>query len=59
MRYLDTRTLQKMETRPRAARTRRFVWLVWVMPHLIDGPRHATKTNALRWPVYLQHGAAA
>lgn len=59
MRYLDTRTLERMGTRPQVARRRRFTWLVWVQPHFPNGtPRFALRTR-LKWPVYLQHGGAA
>ena len=59
MRYLDTHTLEDMGARPRAARPRRFVWLVWVHPH-----RRCRKTMSIyvrrlpSWPRYLCHGGA-
>jgi hypothetical protein len=57
MKYLEPRTIEALGLdRPLKARPRRFIWLVWMQPHLRDGvPRTATRTQ-LRWPVYLRHG---
>lgn len=59
MRYLDTRTLEQMGPRPRSARARRFVWLVWVRPHFPTGEYRRAVRNSVGWPVYLLHGGAA
>lgn len=59
MRYLDTHVLEQMGRRPRSARARRFVWLVWIQPHFPNGARRKAFRTRLQWPVYLLHGGAA
>lgn len=59
MRYLDTRALEQLGRRPRAARQRRYVWLVWMQPHFPNGEHRRAFRTRLRWPVYVLHGGAA
>lgn len=60
MRYLDPATIERFELdRDFKARPRRFIWLVWMQPHLRTGERKKALRTHLRWPVYLKHGGAA
>lgn len=58
MRYLDTRVLSKLDRGGRSARPRRYVWLVWMQPHLRDGTWRTAQRTVIRWPVYLLNGGA-
>jgi hypothetical protein len=59
VRYLDTRILEKLDLcRHRAARPRRYIWLLWMQPHFRP---HAGKLGLrvnVKWPVYARHGGA-